>query len=414
MSPVRRMPAWAGVGIALSLLLAGCRGAVAPLENVQITIAPGAGGDRVASASLRQLAGQMVHDFMRVNPGVNLHFRYVPEGQLLQNVSERSSLGVGPDLLITRVPAAFNLARRGYTSPVQLGAAQLEPLRLQFLSSFRQGQGYAALPLLVQPSLACYDRRRLSRPPASLEQLVAQASAGRRMGLSLELHELLWTATGFGAQPPLLHLFDPKTGAGGAPRLDPAAQGRVLAWLRWLYRSNVIPSLVFVDDGDQLVQRLERGQLDWISCNATAIGRLRKLLGTSLAVSVLPRGVDDQASRPLANLLVLSFGRDSTPSQRRVAERFALFALNDFSQNNLMVRAEGNMPVNQNVVVPVKEAPELAVMEGSLRDSLVLTFQDGVRMRELADPLSQLLKEAVYGEGSAEQVLAAMEALAGR
>jgi len=127
---------------------------------------------------------------------------------------------------------------------------------------------------------------------------------------------------------------------------------------------------------------------------------------------VLPRGVNGQASRPLANLLVLSFGRDSTPSQRRVAERFALFALNDFSQNNLMVRAEGNMPVNQNVIVPVKEAPELAVMEGSLRDSLVLTFQEGVRMRELADPLSQLLKEAVYGERSAEQVLAAMEALA--
>lgn len=264
----------------------------------------------------------------------------------------------------------------------------------------------------MQPSLACYDRRRLSRPPASLEQLVAQAAAGQRMGLSLELHELLWTATGFGAQPPLLHLFDPKTGAGGAPRLDPAARGRVLAWLRWLYRSNVIPSLVFVDDGDQLVRRLERGQLDWISCNATAIGRLRKSLGTHLAVSVLPRGVNGQASRPLAHLLVLSFGRDSTPSQRRVAERFALFALNDFSQNNLMVRAEGNMPVNQNVIVPVKEAPEPAVMEGSLRDSLVLTFQEGVRMRELADPLSQLLKEAVYGERSAEQVLAAMEALA--
>jgi len=83
------MVPWAGVGLALSLLLAGRRGAVAPLENVQITIAPGAGGDRVSSASLRQLAGQMVQDFMRVNPGVNLHFRYVPEGQLLQNVSER-------------------------------------------------------------------------------------------------------------------------------------------------------------------------------------------------------------------------------------------------------------------------------------------------------------------------------------
>jgi hypothetical protein len=125
---------------------------MAPPENVQITIAPGAGGDRVASASLRQLAGQMVQDFMRVNPRVNLHFRFVPEGELLRNVGERSSLGAGPDLLITRVPAAFNLVSRGYTSPVALTPAQLEPLQLRFLPSFREGEGYAAQPGLLRPA----------------------------------------------------------------------------------------------------------------------------------------------------------------------------------------------------------------------------------------------------------------------
>jgi hypothetical protein len=399
--------------LTLALLVGGCRGGMAPPENVQITIAPGAGGDRVASASLRQLAGQMVQEFMRVNPRVNLHFRYVPEGELLRNVGERSSLGAGPDLLITRVPAAFNLASRGYTSPVALTPSQLDPLQLQFLPSFRQGEGYAALPFLVQPSLACYDRRHLPSSPASLEQLVALAREGQRVGLSLELNELFWTATGFGAQQPLLTLFDPQTAA-AQRQLEPQARARVLAWLSWLYRSNVIPSLIFVEDGDQLVRRLEQGQLDWISCNATAIGRLRKALGPNLAVSVLPQGLDAKASRPLANLLVLSFGTDSTASQRRVAERFALFALNDFSQNNLMTRAVGNMPVNQNVIVPVKDAPELAAMQRSLKDSIVLSFQEGVRMRELADPLSQLLKENVYGERSPEQVLAAIEALAVR
>jgi hypothetical protein len=72
------------------------------------------------------------------------------------------------------------------------------------------------------------------------------------------------------------------------------------------------------------------------------------------------------------------------------------------------------MPVNQNVIVPVKDAPELAAMQRSLKDSIVLSFQEGVRMRELADPLSQLLKENVYGERSPEQVLAAIESLAVR
>jgi hypothetical protein len=49
--------------LTLALLVGGCRGGMAPPENVQITIAPGAGGDRVASASLRQLAGQSSDKF---------------------------------------------------------------------------------------------------------------------------------------------------------------------------------------------------------------------------------------------------------------------------------------------------------------------------------------------------------------
>jgi hypothetical protein len=116
------------------------------------------------------------------------------------------------------------------------------------------------------------------------------------------------TCPGFGAQQPLLNAFDPQTAA-GQRHLEPQARARVLAWLSWLYRANVIPSLIFVEHGDQLVRRLEQGQLDWINCNATAIGRLRKALGPNLAVSVLSQGLDAKASH------------------RRVAERFARLLL---------------------------------------------------------------------------------------
>jgi len=114
----------------------------------------------------------------------------------------------------------------------------------------------------------------------------------------------------------------------------------------------------------------------------------------------------------MARMLLLGFGRDSTPNQRRVAERFALFVLNDFSQNNLMVRAVGNMPVNQNVIVPVKESPQLATMERSLEASIVPSFRQGIGLRSRTEPLRHLLKQDVYGEQTPEKVLQGIEALA--
>lgn len=115
----------------------------------------------------------------------------------------------------------------------------------------------------------------------------------------------------------------------------------------------------------------------------------------------------------MARLLVISFGRDSTPSQRRLAESFALFMLNDISQNSLMQRAFGNMPVNRNVIVPVKDSPVLAAMESSLEASTVPNFQQGVELRQHTEALRQLLKQNIYGEESPREVLESLQTLAG-
>ncbi len=190
-------------------------------------------------------------------------------------------------------------------------------------------------------------------------------------------------------------------------------------WLAWLARANIEPNVIFVETADEMVERMERGQLDWISCSSTAIERLKRRLGPHLGVSVLPTGSDGKPARPLARLQLLSFGRDSTPAQRQVATSFALFVLNDFSQTNLISKAFGNMPVNQNVVVPVKDSPALAVMQASLDHSTVPTFREGVGFRRAIglrggsqDPLVQLIKQAVYGEQSAETVTTEIESLA--
>ena len=399
-----------GLAIALALLVGGCQGGPKPPENLQVAIATGAGSDAVVRSSLQRLASQMAAEFMQNNPGTNLHLRFLPEGELLASVRDRTSLGAGPDVLISRVAPVAKLSSEGLVVPSNLSPEELDPLRIQFLPRFRQGNQYTAIPFLLQPSLACYNRERLPKAPATLDELLSRAAEGVRVGLPLEMDELLWSASGFGAAQPLLQALEADQKI--RRPLSPTDRTRVLAWLAWLYRANVQPTLQFVDSSDELVQRLATRQLDWISCNATAIPQLRRSLGSRLAVTVLPTGPDGQPAEPMARLLLLSFGRDSNPNQRRVAERFALFVLNDFSQNNLMVRAVGNMPVNQNVIVPVKESAQLATMQRSLEASIVPSFRQGIGLRTRTEALRHLLKQDVYGEQPPEKVLQGIEALA--
>ncbi|MEB3324561.1 MAG: hypothetical protein VKM17_04415 [Cyanobacteriota bacterium] len=411
--PSRGRRAVLSLGLPLTVLCGGCqRGGPEPV-SLQLAISTGEGADVVARSNLKRLATQIANEYMRNHPEVLLHLRLLPEGDLVESVRSRARLGAGPDVLISRVAPVEILEREGYLKPIDISAEQLDPLRIQFLFEFRDGKNYEALPFLLQPTVACYDRRRVAKPPAFLNDLTALAAEGVKVGFPLQIFELLWTASAFDADRPLLRLFRTRV-EGTAPwqGISPTDRNRVEEWLAWLYRANIEPNVLFVDTADELVERLERGQLDWISCNSTAIERIKRKLGRHLGVSVLPAGGMGKPARPLARLQLISFGRDSTPAQRRVATSFALFVLNDFSQSNLINKAFGNMPVNRNVVVPVKDSQALAAMQASLQNSTVPSFRQGVGLRHSLNPLRQLLKQAVYGEQSPEKVAGGIEAVA--
>lgn len=402
-----------GLGLALTVLCGGCqRGGPEPV-SLQLAISTGEGADGLARANLKRLATQVANEYMRNHPEVLLHLRLLPDKDLVESVRSRARMGAGPDVLISRVAPVEILEREGHLKPIDISAEQLDPLRLQFLNEFRDGKNYEALPFLLQPAVACYDRRRLPKAPDSINALIDRAAEGAKVGLSLQISQLIWSASAFDADRPLLRLFRTRVAPTSTWQgLSSSDRTRVEQWLAWLYRANIQPNVLFVDSGAELVERLERGQLDWISCNSTTIERLKRKLGPHLGVSVLPGGGRGKPARPMARLQLISFGRDSTPAQRRVATSFALFVLNDFSQSNLINKGFGNMPVNQNVVVPVKDSQALAAMQASLQNATVPTFEQGVGLTHALVPIRQLLKQAVYGEETPEKVAKGLEAVA--
>lgn len=411
------------LSLGLALLCSGCvfqPGRRDTPVSLQLAIGTGQAGDGVAKANLRALATQVANDYMRNHPHVLLNLRFLQETELVESMRSRAKLGAGPDLLISRVTPAEVLEREGYLRPVDISPEQLDPLRILYLSKFRDGNTYDALPFLLQPFVACFDQRRVGKVPSTINELTNQASRGMRVGLPLQVFDLLWSASDFDADQILLNLFRTRVETKALWKgLSPSEQQQLESWLAWLYQANVEPNVQFVETADELVERMEKGQLDWITCNSIAIPRLKRKFGDNLGVSELPGANDGRPARPMARMQLLSFGRDSTPDQRRAATEFALFVLNDFSQTSLVEKALGSMPVNQNVVLPVKESPDLMAMESSLKHSKVPTFREGVGFRRGKtlrgggqDPLIQLMKQAVYGEKSPKEVTRGIEELA--
>lgn len=413
--PLARRCRVAPLLVGLALVLSAC-GAdsrkIGPTVNLQVLVSAGRLVDKIARENLKKIVAAEVNDFMRSNQGVQVHTRFVLEDDVLATVRKRSALGTGPDLMVISAPLALALAQEGLSTPGSLDAKKLAALKISHLEPFRDGDRFLSLPFLVQPNLVCYNRKAIPSPPTSLSQILVQAEQGRRFGLPLVMDQLMWSGHPFGAQEPILRLFDasPQTPAGRS--LLAADRPKVLAWLKWLYRLNINPNINYSDTNEDLAQRFIARQVDWITCNAVLIPNLRRVYGDDLGLSQMPGTPDGKPSPAVGRMTMLSFGRDSSGPQRDAAEGFAEFLLNEYSQSTLMTSAIGNLPVNGNVIIPVKKSPEMAAIKDAEDLAIVPTFQQAVGVRQQRVPLMRLLKQNVYGELTPQEVLEKIEELA--
>jgi len=181
-------------------------------------------------------------------------------------------------------------------------------------------------------------------------------------------------------------------------------QFKLLKWLNWLDNANKQQNVEFAEESIDLVERLGKGERDWISCNSLWLGRLSSQLGTSLGVSELP-GADGQAATTLTRLKVWSFGEHSSPRQRQLAEAFVLFTLNAVNQRLLMQAGPGNLPVNREVLIPIKSSQRFAAMAASLDNSRMLSFRQPDRVEQRVGQLNDLLHQLIAGTLNADGVL---------
>ena len=394
-----------GGALALFLCLGGCSSGFLS-DTLFIYVENESSQSRQAEiGDSRGVVQQLLEDFEQDNPGVRIQVRHFPSEAIVPATAYRSSRALGPDLLVTRVVTALRLHEQKLTTPVRFSSKRLSEINPWFLADFRLAESeFLAVPLLAEPQLACFNKRRVPVPPTSLDQLIDLSAKGMRVGLPLGATDLFWTASGNAAVDPLMALLASDDAGATAPAITTTDQFKLLKWLNWLDNANKQQNVEFAEESIDLVERLGKGERDWISCNSLWLGRLSSQLGTSLGVSELP-GADGQAATTLTRLKVWSFGEHSSPRQRQLAEAFVLFTLNPVNQRLLMQAGPGNLPVNREVLIPIKSSQRFAAMAASLDNSRMLSFRQPDRVEQRVAQLNDLLHQLIAGTLNADGVL---------
>jgi ABC-type glycerol-3-phosphate transport system substrate-binding protein len=305
----------------------------------------------------------LVAAFRRLRPNVSVEISIESEGRLTESLRRSTARGLAPDLLLVRGTQAVSLLEHGLVEPLVSRDPRLEELRSlivpALLHRVSTPKGLAGLPVFSEFTLACYDRRRLSSPPATLTDLLALAASGKPVGLSVDPTGIWWTAAALGAEQTLMPIITGQPNH-AEPSL-PQQQMIISGWLRWLREAALQSHVELASGPEDLTTGLESGRFAWVPCFSLTLVRLNRTMGRHLGVAPLPSGPDGPPS-PFSSSRVWAMGRDSSPGQRQLAMEFAALSLEPMVQRMMMLQTRMLVPANRYVPIAVASSGELAAL----------------------------------------------------
>jgi len=383
--------------LALSGLLSACgpsgtSGLFSTGTTITVLVELSTKADPLEQAKVEAMLQKQIKEFKRINPQANIRYRALPSDRLEQEVIYRTKRGLGPDLmLLASNRDLINLRQEGYISPVALSAQEQNSFKAKYLKHLRQGVQQLAVPLLVFPPLACFDRRRLPQSPQTLAAIIRLGQQGHSFGLNSSFEGLDEVMGSFGVT-----LYPEK-------RALPSQQERMLKALQWYREANLQPDISFVENDEELRQGLEAGLFEWIPCSSGWIPTLQRALGANLGIAVLPAGPEGVA-KPLLRMPLWAFGAQSSPRQRQLAKQFVIFTGNVVNQRDMALKLGTVLPVNPAIALPLKAYPNLAVMDAASRNATMTTLEQKHFLLQNENKIESLIAEVLAGVQSPNAV----------
>jgi len=396
-SSCRRLAAITGFALALT----GCSQISSNLP-INLYLAIGLEDSSVISEKshrfFRDRVSLVVNEFRKINPNIHVQVALYPESSLLDRIQKRNQADLGPDLILTDAFISRELFERHMTVAIPDAKAlqkNIFPSLLQRVTTPKQN--IAGQPFVVYMQIACFNRRKIPRPPETTQELLEISAAGKNFGLSYDAAQIFWSAGSLGALHSLNQISSKKL-------IKTDDRRAITTWLAWLQQAAAQQRVAFFAHQNELKTGLLKGELDWITCGSSNLAELRASLGQDLGVSSLPRGPRHAAS-PFNRLRVISLGENSSDRQREAAIKLLNYMLQPQIQRNFTLQTLSFLPTNKHVKIPIKSSSTLRAMVTSRQQSdASSTFLNHFNLNQsLRDGMTDILTPLIFGLKTPEE-----------
>ncbi|WP_170953472.1 ABC transporter substrate-binding protein [Synechococcus sp. UW179A] len=342
----------------MTILLSSCSSLKAP-NTLFISYPVDASSFKDDVPKIQSRIDEYTEAFQSSYPETRLVYITYPSSKFVQQIEADANLNLGPDLIIADTGTANELLKRNLTT--------ILPDKKYFQAIYgsrfpwaRNANGkYVYAPWVVDTQIACFNNTKIKESPSTIQELENLSASGRKIGLSSDPLNLIWSAGSKGAMAEISSLGNQVT----SKQAFPSIRG----WLEWLRKAALYNNIYFYDNPRDLGKNLQNNKLDWCTCWGLQIDDLKRKMGSTLSVAALPNGMKSKASPPISTI-VFALGRNSSKSQRKMALKFIKSSVNTISQRKLQLRESGLLAANQNVAIPPQSSKQNNALDTSYNE----------------------------------------------
>ena len=330
-----------------------------------------------------------------VVPGLRIQPALYSEAAVESELERQTYSGLGPDLVMGDARVIQELFEAKLLDTVPITQEQRNAIAPGLLERVTNSHGeVTGLPVSQYIQLACFDKRKLKEPPATLALMSKQSGEGQVFGITQNFEDLYWSMSGYKAGSALVSAL-----RGQQPTTQ--QKQNLVRWLSWLRDASYQQNVMFLRNQATLRKQLIGGQLHWISCWTSQLPQLREAMKDNLGVAALPAGPAAQAT-PISKLQVWGLGRNSSPRQRQTAEELMQFIVQPWAQKTWSLRYRTNYPVNPAAATIInRQIPgieNLYIFKGNqeikIGDEIVAAIDGNPR---LAKTIQNIINDVIFG-----------------
>lgn len=390
-----------GIGC-LSILLSACQD---PADPHVLTVWHSWGGSELEA--LRKLE----QAFRDREPGIRIQSLQIPHDRLKDKFLRSAAANGGPDVLIGDNDWAATFTEADLLLPIagarDTTALMAEQETTQFPASVREavqvGDRMVAWPESVEAVALYYNRKLISRPPATTARMFADAATIDRDDVrGLVLNTAFYFVSPFylggGAK-----VLDDR----GNPAIDTGAGRRMLGWVRDAARA---PGVLATQEYGKPDALFKAGKAAMIVNGPWALADYRGKLGSDLGVSVLPRLGAGKPAAPWVGVKCMMVNANLPIGRRSTTAKF-LRLVAEPAMQRMLAETAGHVPAVRGVALG-SDSP-LEVFQRQITTGTPKRVDP--RLGVVWEPMDRAIQEAVvHGVPAAEALKRAQATIVAR